>query len=411
MPWRESCAMDQRMGFIGEWLEGLSSMVDLAERYGVSRKTAYKWRDRYLAEGPAGMRERSSAPVAHGRATPPELVAMIVDLKDRHRKYGPLKIIAKLKQLYPALAWPAPSTAGAILKRAGLVEGRRRRVRVPPTLGGLTIAERPNHVWAVDYKGWVRLGDGRRCEPLTMTDSFSRFLIAVEGCDSTKGARAMPVFQRSFEDHGLPEVIRSDNGPPFATVGVTGLSALSVWWAKLGIRHERIEPGKPQQNGRHERFHLTLKEAMEPRSPDWVAQAERFASFRRDYNHERPHQALKQLPPAKLYAPSSRRLPKRLPEPDYPREADIRRVRSSGEIKWAGEMLFVSEALVGEWVAIEELETGELQMRFYAKPIGIIDTPPKAAATTGCARARAQPVRKTVTYLSGLKCHPPIRWT
>jgi transposase InsO family protein len=366
--------MDRRIALIGEWLEGLSSMVELAERYGISRKTAYKWRDRYDAEGPAGLRDRSSAPLEHGRATSGELVAMIVAQRERRPRWGPLKIIATLKERWPDEAWPAPSTAGEILKRAGLVQGRRRRVRVPPTLGGLTVAERPNHVWAVDYKGWVRLGDGRRCEPLTVTDSFSRYLVALEGCESTKGAQAHPIFERAFAEHGLPEVIRSDNGAPFASVGVTGLSALGVWWAKLGIDHERTQPGKPQQNGRHERFHLTLKEAMEPLSSDWSAQVERFTAFRSDYNHQRPHQALSQTPPARHYAPSPRPLPTRLPEPDYPCEADIRRVRLNGEIRWGGDTLFVSEALIGEWVAIEEQETGELLMRFYNKPIGIIDT-------------------------------------
>lgn len=373
MPWAESCAMDHRLRFVGEWLEGQSSMTELAELYGVSRKTAYKWLGRYRAEGVEGLRERSSAPLRHGLATPVELVAMILDYKDKKPKYGPLKIIVKLKELHPDLPWPSPSTAGEILKRFGMVQPRRKRARVPPTLCGLTDAERANHLWAVDYKGWVRLGDRRRCEPLTVSDSFSRFLVALEACESTRGAVAIPIFERAFAQYGLPEAIRSDNGPPFATVGVTGLSALGVWWAKLGIHHERIVPGRPQQNGRHERFHLTLKEAMEPPSPTWADQVKRFEAFRRDYNEERPHQALDQTPPARHYKPSPRPLPKQLPDPEYPREADVRRVRSSGEIKWAGTTLFVSEALVGEWVAIEEQETGELQMRFYAKPIGIID--------------------------------------
>lgn len=183
------------------------------------------------------------------------------------------------------------------------------------------------------------------------------------------------------------------------TVGVTGLSAIGVWWAKLGIHHERIAPGKPQQNGRHERFHLTLKEAMEPQSSDRAAQAARFVAFRHDYNHERPHQALGQTPPARHYEPSPRPLPERLPEPDYPREADIRRVRSSGEIKWAGELLFVSEALIGEWVAIEEQETGELRMRFYAKPIGVIDTRQKRLRRLGVpARGHAQSGKVSPMY-------------
>jgi transposase InsO family protein len=366
--------MDQRLRFVGEWLEGLSSVTDLAQDYGISRKTAYKWLDRYLDEGIEGLRDRSCAPQGHGRATSPELVAMIIEQKNARPSWGPLKIVAKLKERWPAAAWPSPSTAGVILKRAGLVRGRRRRSRVPPTLDGLVLAERSNHVWAVDHKGWVRLGDGRRCEPLTVTDSWSRFLIALEACESTSGAAAVPVFERAFAHYGLPETIRSDNGPPFASVGVTGLTALGVWWAKLGIRHERIAPGRPQQNGRHERFHLTLKEAMHPPSPDRAAQCGRFARFRQDYNEERPHQALNQTAPARHYAPSERRLPDRLPEPDYPPQADIRRVRSNGEIRWGGGTLFVSEALIGEWVAIEELETGELQMRFHAKPIGMIDT-------------------------------------
>ncbi|QAY76366.1 integrase core domain-containing protein [Sphingosinicella sp. BN140058] len=383
--------MDRRMQFIGEWLEGLSATTDLAERYGISRKTAYKWIGRYREAGAEGLRERNSAPLNHGRSTPDEQVALILALKDRNRSWGPLKLVSKLKELRPDLSWPAPSTAGEILKRAGLVERRRRRHRVPPTLGGLTVAEQPNHVWGVDHKGWIRLSDGQRCEPLTVTDSFSRFLVAIEACSSTRSAEARPVFERAFAEYGLPQIIRSDNGTPFATTGVTGLSALAVWWTKLGIHQERIVPGKPQQNGRHERFHLTLKEAMDPPSADRAVQAVRFEAFRQDYNHERPHQALNQTPPARHYAPSLRPLPKCLPEPDYPREADIRKVRPSGEIRWGGDSIFVSETLIGEWVAIEEQETGALQMRFYARPIGIIDTVQKRLKRLGVpARGHAQ---------------------
>ena len=398
MPWRESCAMDERVEFIGEWLAGLSSVVDLADRYGVSRKTAYKWIGRYRELGPAGLRERSSAPLGHGGATAPELVEAILQQKEARPSWGPLKIVAKLSQLRPEEAWPAPSTAGEILKRNGLVRPRRRRHRAPPTLGGLTFAERANHVWAVDHKGWVRLGDGGRCEPLTVSDSFSRFLIALAACEGTGGAQARPVFERAFEAYGLPETIRSDNGSPFASAGITGLTALGVWWAKLGIRHERIAPGRPQQNGRHERFHLTLKEAMEPPPPDRAAQAARFEAFRSDYNEERPHQALGQTAPERHYQASPRPLPAALPEPDYPSHADIRRVRSNGEIKWAGATLYVSEALIGELVAIEETENGELQMRFYDKPIAVIDTRQKRLRRLGVpARGHAQPVKVSPT--------------
>jgi putative transposase len=373
MPWRESCTMDQRVEFIGEWLSGLSTVVELSERYGLSRKTAYKWIGRYREEGAAGLSDRSSAPLMHGRATAEELVEMILQQKEARPSWGPRKIIAKLAEVYPDLAWPVPSTAGEILKRAGLVKPRRRRFRAPPSLGGLTQAERPNHVWAADHKGWVLLGDRERCEPLTISDSLTRFLIGLSAGDSTCVAQAQAGFERAFEEYGLHETIRSDNGAPFASNGVTGLTALTVWWAKLGIRHERTEPGKPQQNGRHERFHLTLKEAMEPPAPSRAAQAARFEAFRTDYNEERPHEALGQTPPARHYERSPRELPKRLPEPDYPKEADIRRVRSTGEIKWAGDLLYVSAALIGELVAIEELDNGALRMRFYDTPIGVID--------------------------------------
>ena len=374
MPWQESCAVDLRVEFIADWRSDLWSVVELAERYAISRKTAYKWIGRYRAEGPAGLRERDSLPIRHGRATDEALVEAIVQQKLVRPSWGPRKIVAKLADCYPDLAWPVASTAGEILKRAGLVRHRRRRHRAPPTLGGLTVAERPNHLWAVDHKGWVRLGDGQRLEPLTLTDSFSRYLIGLSAGQSTSQDEARPIFERAFADYGLPEVIRSDNGSPFASVGITGLTRLGVWWAKLGIGHERIAPGKPQQNGRHERFHLTLKEAMEPPAPNAQAQAARFAAFRHDYNVERPHQALGQTPPARHYTPSPRPMPRNLPEPHYPPEADIRRVRSNGEVKWGGDLIFVSTALIGELVAIEETPEGIVQMRFYNTPIGIIDT-------------------------------------
>lgn len=373
MPWREICGMDARVGLIADWLEGHSTVVELSEVHEVSRKTVYKWIGRYLAEGSAGLAERSSAPLRHGRATDATLCEAILQRKELRPTWGPRKIVAKLREEQPELVWPAASTVGEILKRAGLVGSRRRRHRAPPTLGGLTQAEHANHVWAADHKGWVRLGDGGRCEPLTISDSYTRFLIGLSCGDTTNGQEARCEFERAFAAYGLPETIRSDNGTPFASAGVTGLTALSVWWTKLGIRHERTAPGKPQQNGRHERFHLTLKEAMDPPSADRPAQAERFAAFRHDYNHERPHEALKQTPPARHYQRSPRPLPDRLPEPDYPRQADIRRVRLSGEIRWAGKTLYVSEALVGEIVAIEEQDDGELRVRFYDKPIGVID--------------------------------------
>lgn len=373
MPWQESCAMDERVSFIADHTSGLWTMTELCERYEISRKTGYKWLDRYRQEGPAGLVERSHAPHMHGRATPQCMVDAIVGLRRERPSWGPRKIIGKLVERQPGIAWPTPSTVGAILKRAGLVCGRRVRRRAPPRLGELTVPQHANHVWGIDHKGWIRLRDGTRVEPLTVTDGFSRYLISVGATGSTEYAEAKPLIERAFRDHGLPEVIRSDNGSPFASTGITGLTRLSVWWIKLGVRHERIDPGHPQQNGSHERFHLTLLEAMRPLAANRAVQARRFASFARDFNEERPHEALGQRTPASVYRRSPRSMPARLAEPDYPSGAVVRQVRSNGEIKWGGDFVHICSALAGETVAVEETEDGHWRVRFFDVPIVIID--------------------------------------
>jgi transposase InsO family protein len=348
-------------------------MTELCARFSISRKTGYEVLGRYREAGPAGLMPRSSAPHAHGRTTPEALSSAIIALRRERPSWGPRKIVARLAAIQPEVAWPAASTAGEILKRAGLVSGRRVRRRAPPRRGALTVAQHAGHVWAVDHKGWIRLLDGSRAEPLTVTDGFSRYLVSLSATGSTRQEEARPLFEAAFRDHGLPEVIRSDNGAPFASTGVSGLTALSAWWIKLGIRHERIDPGKPQQNGAHERFHRTLLEAMRPPAASRAAQAARFAAFAREYNEERPHEALGQKPPAAFYRPSPRALPDRLPEPDYPTEAAVRRVRSNGEIKWRGGLVHVCSALAGEAVAVEETEAGDWRVRFFDVPIGVID--------------------------------------
>lgn len=373
MPWRAGSVMDERVRFVAERLAGEVTMAELCAAYGISRKTGYKWLQRYLADGAAGLAERSHAPLRPGRVTPPALAEKIVEQRQARPHWGPRKIVAKLAQLHPELAWPSHATAGAILKRAGLVDARRRRRRVPLRPGDLVVPERPNQVWAVDHKGWVRLKDGTRCEPFTVTDGYSRFLIALAPTGSTRAAEVRAVLERAFAEYGLPEMIRSDNGPPFASASPTALSALSVWWARLGIRHERIRPGKPQENGRHERFHRTLLEAMRPTAADRQAQSVRFAAFRRDYNEERPHEALGQIAPAAFYKPSTRSLPAKLPEPDYPPMMTLRRVRTSGEIKWRGRLVMVSTALAGDTVALEETAAG-WRLWFYRSPIGLLAT-------------------------------------
>jgi putative transposase len=373
MPWEENCARDQRLRFVGMALSDEVSITELCEAFSISRKTGYKWLSRYAASGAEGLVERSHAPKRPARETPSALVEEIIAQRAMRPSWGPRKIVARLGELYPHVAWPAASTAGEILKRAGLVGPRRLHRRAPPRLGELTQAARPNHLWAVDHKGWVRLGDGTRCEPLTITDSFSRYLISVKATANTREEEARPQFEQAFREHGLPDAIRSDNGPPFASSGVTGLTALSAWWAKLGIAHERIDPGQPQQNGRHERFHRTLLEAMRPPCADRLAQERRFEVFLREYNEERPHEALDQKPPSRFYAPSPRAMPERIPDPDYPRDAMTREVRQNGEIKWRGKLVAVSTALADETVCVEETEQGDWQVRFYARPLGVID--------------------------------------
>lgn len=373
MPWQENCAMDSRVRFMGDYLSGLWSMTELCEQYGVSRTAAYRWISRYETEGAAGLAERSRAPRQHGRATPAHLAEAIEALRRERPGWGPRKLIAKLQLRESGLDWPSPSTAGEILKRAGLVSPRRLKRRGPPRLDELTTPLHCNHLWRVDHKGWIRLGDGARVEPLTMTDGFSRYLIGVSATGGTTLAETKPLFELAFAKFGLPETIRSDNGSPFASSGPTGLTELSAWWIKLGIRHERIDPGHPQQNGGHERFHRTLLEAMRPQAQDRAEQERRFEAFIRDYNEERPHEALGQKPPASLYRPSSRRLPDRLPEPDYPQEMAVRKVRSNGEIKWRGDLVHVSSALIGEAVAVEEGEAGEWILRFFDRKLGTID--------------------------------------
>lgn len=372
MPWRESCAMDERVRFVAEWLCGDLSRTELCERYGISRKTGYKWASRYACAGASGLAQRSHAPLEHGRATPADLVEKIVELRRARPSWGSRKIVAKLGMLHPQLAWPSHSTAHELLKQAGLVSDRRPRRRIPPYPGALAAAEAPNDVWAVDHKGWIRLGEGGRCEPLTLTDTYSRFLLAASAGSSTRVGQARPVMERAFRTYGLPRVIRSDNGQPFASAGVTGLSQLSVWWIKLGIHPERIAPGKPQQNGRLERLHLTLLEAMQPPAQNRSAQARRLNAFRQDYNHERPHQALGQIPPAAFYAPSPRQMPRKLQDPDYPGGMITRRVRTNGEIKLRGASVHISSALAGEGIAIEQIESG-WRVWFYQEPIGLLD--------------------------------------
>jgi putative transposase len=298
----------------------------------------------------------------------------VLELKERWPLWGPRKLQAKLAERHPDWEVPAASTIGDWLQREGLTRGRRRRRRCPPYTQPLAEAAAPNDVWSADFKGWFSTGDGRRCDPLTVSDAFSRYLLACQAVRRADHAHVGPVFEALFCEFGLPRAIRTDNGPPFATVGAGGLSQLSVWWLKLGIKPERIEPGKPQQNGRHERMHGTLGEATAtPPAATIPAQQRRFNRFRREFNQERPHEALAQKPPAAFYVASPRRYPCRLREPAYSADQAVRRVRTNGEIKWRGEFIFISEALGGEPVGIAETACGDWRVCFADVELGFID--------------------------------------
>jgi transposase InsO family protein len=309
--------MDQRVAFVADWLRAEWTMTELAERYQISRKTAYKWLDRYEADPMHGLADRSRAPRTPGRAMGDEVRKAVLRLRRAHPRWGPKKLRAILTTRAPHGAWPAPSTMGDLLRREGLSQPRRRVRSVMPLTQPLAAATAPNAVWTTDFKGWFRTSDGTRCDPLTIADACSRFVLCCRIVPpSERGVR--PWFERTFREYGLPWAMRSDNGSPFATTGAGRLSHLAVWWLKLGIQLDRIDPGHPEQNGRHERFHLTLQQdTTTPPAATARQQQRRFDRMRREFNTERPHEALGQQPPARVYVASPRPYPDRLEDPWY----------------------------------------------------------------------------------------------
>ena len=365
--------MDQRVAFMAEWLRAEWTMTELAERYGLSRKTAHKWVARYQADPVHGMAERSRAPHGHGRAHDDQVRAAVIALRRQHPHWGPKKLRAILQRRAPAGEWPAASTMGDWLRAAGLSAPRRRRRHVVPLTAPLAAAAAPNDVWSADFKGWFRTQDGTRCDPLTIADAQSRFVLCCRiVVPSEVGVR--PWFDRVFREYGLPAALRTDNGAPFASLGPARLTRLAVWWLKLGIHLDRIDPGHPEQNGRHERFHLTLQqETATPPAATARQQQRRFDAMRAEFNAERPHEALGQQPPARVYVASSRRYPTRLEEPWYDATHQVRRVKAMGAIKWQGAEVFVSKAVRGELVGLAETEQGDWTVRFMHLELGRID--------------------------------------
>lgn len=364
--------MEEREAFAREYARGDETMAELCRRYGISRKTGYKWAGRYLREGPAGMGDRSSRPRSNSRAVGDGMVEFLLSVRRRYPTWGPKKIRAKAIEFNPDIVFPAASTIGEILKRHGLTQPRKYRRRAPPQSAPFAPYQEPNAVWCADFKGHFAVRR-RPCHPLTVMDGFSRFLLRCDALKDTSCEKARPMFERAFREYGLPRVIRTDNGTPFATRAAGGLSALSAWWVKLGIRPERIEPGHPEQNGRHERMHKTLKqEAASPPQPSFARQQTAFDRFRFIYNHERPHESLGQIPPARVYERSARPFPERLEDPSYPRHYEHRRVQTNGVIRWRGESVFVSSCLAGELVGLHEFDYEQWRVYFGSVLLGVL---------------------------------------
>ncbi|NJO32693.1 MAG: transposase [Rhodospirillales bacterium] len=406
MPFKGTSVEDETMRFIAACLKNEANMTQRCEAFGISREWGYELLRRYHAKGPAGLVPLSKAPQRHGRAMSAAVAAAILRLRCEWPSWGPKKLRAVLAEHAPEVNWPAHSTIGDLLRREGLSQPRKRSRTPVPVTRPFAPVRAPNDLWCIDFKGWFRTRDGKRCDPLTLTDADSRFLLACRIVEPT-AAGVQPVMEQALREHGLPLAIRSDNGPPFASSGAGGLTALAVHWVKLGIRLERTDPGSPQQNGRHERMHATLKaETAKPPADTPAAQQAAFDRFRHGFNQVRPHEALGQKTPASRYTASARPYPDRIEDPVYDADHAVRRVRINGTIKWGGELVFISEALVGEPVGIAETLAGDWIVHFADIRLGYIDRRTKKlrhfrAGPAGRRKAHHEQVENSVNHVSG----------
>jgi transposase InsO family protein len=383
MPWKETDAMKERVSLVLEWErrwkggKGRVNVSELCREFGVSRECGYKWIRRYWDAGRdvRAVEERSRRPKNSPTAVDEEMQDVVVSARKAHPRWGPRKLRAVLVERHPGIAFPSASAIAAILKRRGfvLVRRRRRRSRIDPDVSPpFAACAAPNHVWCVDFKGWFLTRDGRKCYPLTITDAFSRYVLRCEALSDPDGMAVYNVFDSVFSEFGLPIAIRSDGGPPFASTGPAGLTALSVWWLRLGIRVERIAPGKPQQNGRHERMHRTLKADVPPQGNVRRQQAA-FDLWRREFNDERPHEALALRPPTRIYVPSKERYPRKLLRPDIADWDHVASIDKTGSIRFAGRKVFVSSALRNLEVELERTDEHAWNVRWGRILLGRID--------------------------------------
>jgi putative transposase len=385
MAWLETRVMDERFKFVTEVIEGTYNMTELCQSYNIARKTGYKWLGRYNELGMEGLKDLPRAPHNHPNALSDIIRLAILEIKARFPNWGPAKINYRLRKFNPDWQhYPALSTIGQLLRREGLIYRKRPNHRTSPTQGILTVGSRVNDVWCADFKGHFKTRDSTRCNPLTITDNYSRYILCCRHLEKMSYNLVKEQFERVFKCFGLPLVIRTDNGAPFSSCGLCGLSRLSLWWIKLGIYPERIEPGKPEQNGRHERMHRTLKqETASPPAADLISQQKRFNQFVWDYNELRPHQAINMLTPSSLYERSCRKFPSRIPQPCYPPRMKVCKVHPKGELRFNGR-IYLSESLGGEYVGLDMIDDDKSTIWFYDYKLGTLDHRTKTVEPAKC---------------------------
>ena len=379
MPWRTTDLVETRKEFIRQALTGRHPVTELCVAFGISEKTGHKWLARFRAEGALGLSDRPHVAHTLSHRVSPEVRREIVALREKHPTWGSRKLRAVLERRSPRTGWPAASTIGELLRREGLsrpVRRRKRGIGLPLDLG-LSVASQPNDVWSTDFKGQFRLAGGAYCYPLTVLDADSRFLLGSTALLSTATVPVQIVFERHFEEYGMPRVIRSDNGIPFASARSIGrLTTLAAWWIRLGIQPERIKPAHPEQNGQHERMHRTLKaEATRPPSATLIQQQQRFERFRQEYNEERPHESLNQATPASRYTKSARFFPSSLPHLEYPTHFEMRTCGGNGMIWFRGYQFYLSAALIDQDIGFEEVGDGIWELSFGRLLLGTFHHP------------------------------------
>lgn len=374
MPWKETCVEEERFRLIERWRRQDLSFAEICRAFGISRKTGYKWLERYQGGGVGALRNQSRAPHRQAHEVLTEVEEIIVRTRQSHPTWGPVKLKVLLSREAPEIVWPAASTIGEILKRHGLTADRKKRRKATPSAKPLGHATAANDVWCADFKGWFRTQDGQRCDPLPVSDACSRYLLRCQAISRPDFEHARKEFEAVFRQYGMPRAMRTDNGPPFASIGLAGLSRLAVWWLHLGIWPERIRPGRPEENGRHERMHRTLKqETAQPPKTNLMEQQQAFDEFRKEYNEERPHAALGHQTPATIYQTSRREYTGKLLEPRYPDWWEVRRVRKDGSFCWCKQMRFLGEVLARETIGMEPVDDGLWRLWIFDYELGSFD--------------------------------------